>query len=240
MVVELPVAIRQEEVRRLLGYPARRGAMASIESRLRGALTDARRLVRARGLFQRLAAEDAPSVGLEPIAAESLVIGLVTIGEELETRVGELLAAGAITEALLLDAAGSAAAEEAADRLGAVVCGDDPEAAGHVSCRISPGYGRWPIASQRLLFDVLPHGEAGVELLPSMLMVPRKSISFAMWLGADARPLAGLSGCVTCELERCRYRRSGAPAPSPGAPAPSPAGPTAPSPPPRRSQRRPR
>ena len=39
------------------------------------------------------------------------------------------------------------------------------------------------------------------------MMVPRKSISFAMWLGARERPAAGLAGCIRCTLEHCRYRR---------------------------------
>ena len=61
--------------------------------------------------------------------------------------------------------------------------------------------------AQRQLFSRLPAREVGVKLQPSLLMVPRKSISFAMWLGAEARPVAGLSGCARCHLEHCRYRR---------------------------------
>jgi len=72
---------------------------------------------------------------------------------------------------------------------------------------VSPGYGSWGIHSQKALFDRLPHHRIGVDLLPTMLMTPRKSISFAMWLGADRRPLAGLSGCARCGLVECRYRK---------------------------------
>ena len=41
-----------------------------------------------------------------------------------------------------------------------------------LSCRVSPGYGDWPLAAQRLLFDLLPHAAIGVELLPSLMMRP--------------------------------------------------------------------
>jgi hypothetical protein len=113
--------------------------------------------------------------------------------------------------ALLLDAMGSAAVEEAADRLGAIITGVEvpPDYdAPAVSCRISPGYGLWPLEAQGPLFGHLPHAAIGVTLRPSLLMEPRKSISFAMWLGADARPIAGLSGCDRCLLTTCRYRRT--------------------------------
>lgn len=214
-VVSLPVSIERDEVLHFLGYPEGQKPYGRIAGLLGETLREARRLVRPRGVFELLPVSRAADLGVEALDATRLVAGLVTIGDGIESRSTELLRAGAVTEALLLDAAGSAAAEEAADRLGALIAGDNPvesqgslSPASHLSCRISPGYGKWPITSQRALFDLLPHEALGVELLPTMLMVPRKSISFAMWLGADARPIAGLSGCARCELEHCRYRRS--------------------------------
>jgi len=140
--------------------------------------------------------------------AAVLVLGLVTAGDGLERESAELARLGRSAEALLLDAAGSAAAEEAADRLCARVVGAAPalESPERVACRVSPGYGDWPLAAQPRLFDLLPHAEIGVELLPSLMMRPRKSISFAMWLDADGRPVPGLSGCGYCLLDRCAFR----------------------------------
>jgi hypothetical protein len=217
-VVELALTIDRGEVLHFLGYPEAQHPPERIESLLDEALHDARHLASGRGVWVRLPGERAAELSLEPVDATGLVVGLVTIGDRLESRASELLANGDTTSALLLDAAGSAAVEEAADRLGAIIAGhpledesrlaeEQGKRAGHVSCRISPGYGRWPIQAQEHLFELLPHSALHVSLLRSMLMVPRKSISFAMWLGADARPIAGLSGCSRCELERCRYRR---------------------------------
>jgi hypothetical protein len=205
--IALPLTIEREEVLHFLGYPAGERAPERIEALLARTLAEARRLARARGVYASLAVERAGEVGLERIDATGLVIGMVTAGDGIERRAADAMDRGAATEALLLDAAGSAAAEEAADRLGAIISGDENARPRPVSCRVSPGYAHWPLASQTALFERLPHEAIGVTLLPSMLMVPRKSISFAMWLGADARPIAGLAGCARCRLEHCRYRR---------------------------------
>ncbi len=215
-VLDIPVGIADADVLHFLGYPEGRRPPPQIEALLEASLKDARTCVAGRGSFLIVDPTDAPRVGLEPMDASALILGLVTVGGAIEARASELLGVGEATRALLIDAAGSAAAEEAADRLGALIVGDEtaliesPESnprALPVSCRISPGYGAWPLAAQRQLFSLLPARELGVELQPSLLMVPRKSISFAMWLGADARPVAGLSGCSRCHLEHCRYRR---------------------------------
>jgi hypothetical protein len=209
-VVPLTVSLRREEVLRFLGYPEQKQPGPRIASLLDEVIADARAALSPRGVFQSHPVERSHDVLLEPIEATALAVGLVTIGGAVEQRARELVASGDATRGLLMDAAGSAAVEEAADRLSALIAAEDPPASAHfgVSCRISPGYGAWPIRAQERLFDALPHARLGVSLLPSMLMSPRKSISFAMWLGAARRPLTGLSGCARCELVSCRYRRS--------------------------------
>lgn len=210
-IVEIPVAIAREDVLHFLGYPEGQLPAERVACLVDEMIEEARGIVGANGSFVRHPVGEARHVGLEPIEASALFVGLVTIGGVLESRVTRLVEQGEATRALLLDAAGSAAVEEAADRLGAVIAGtgdhvDTRLPAEHVSCRISPGYGTWPLTAQAELFGVLPHERVGVSLLPTMLMTPRKSISFAMWLGADRRPVSGLSGCARCSLVECRYR----------------------------------
>lgn len=209
MIVDLAVSIRLESILHFLGYPDERFPRAGLAARLEQARDLAVRLAVPRGTWRRLAVEEAASVGLEPLEAEALVIGLVTVGGALEEEVARALSQARDTDALLLDACADAAVEEAADRLGSELIspGSAAEDVPALSCRISPGYGRWQLQSQPALFARLPHAELGVELKSSLMMTPRKSVSFAMWLGAEGRPMAGLSGCATCALERCRYRR---------------------------------
>lgn len=213
-LIEAP--IRRENVLHFLGYPEGRSPPTWLRGSFEAALAEARSLARPRGAWVRLAPEEAPRVGLERREAAGLVVGLVTAGDAIEARARELARRGETTRALYLDAAGSAAVEEAADALSALVASDpgDGVRAG-IGCRISPGYGSWNIESQPALFSVLPHAAVGVALLPSGLMVPEKSISFALWLGAGPGP--GLpGGCAACPLERCRYRRG----PRPRVPVP--------------------
>ena len=226
-LVESSLTVARSEVLHFLGYPDGHEPRPRIADLLNECLAEARQLVRGRGVWTRLDPHEAPAIGLEPVAASGLVIGLVTAGAAIVAAASARMERGDATGALLLDACGSAAAEEAADRISAAIVaavsagvGDvggagsaaeatpvDAGRAATVSCRISPGYGRWRLTSQEALFARLPYRAIGMHLEHSLLMVPRKSVSFAMWLGADARPLAGLSGCARCELESCRYRR---------------------------------
>jgi hypothetical protein len=207
--VPLPVSVVHGEVLRLLGYPEGREPQGRIAQTIDEAIVEARGLVRARGIYLRLPAERAADAGLTPEAATSLALGLVTAGAAIEARSAGWTAQGEMVRGLALDAAGSACAEEAADRLCSVILAEGETAcdASRVSCRVSPGYGDWPLSAQSRLFALLPHAEIGVRLLPSLMMLPRKSISFAMWLGEDGLPVPGLSGCDACPLERCGFRR---------------------------------
>lgn len=208
IVSSLRLSIRETDVLHFLGYPKGRRPAKRLEPLLMDVLHEARRLAAARGAFRTFPVSSASSVGLEPERADGLVLGLVTVGAGIEQRVTELLGRGEDSRALILDAAGSAAAEEAAHRLSARIVVGKTTSSADAACRISPGYGRWPLTAQRALFARLPHEALGVSLNPSMMMVPRKSISFALWLGAQTAPRAGLSACDTCGLPRCRYRRS--------------------------------
>lgn len=209
----------EEELTAFLDYPAGREAPARIRRLFPAIIEEAAGIVDARGIAGRFAPGDAIQLGLEPVEAESLVLGIVTIGPELEARVSALAKRGEVVRGVLLDAAGSAAVEQAADRLSEAViatsgalCAGDLAAlrgghAGAIPCRWSPGYGSWPLTAQAAIFARLPHDALGVHLLPSMLMQPRKSISFAMWLGGGAEQNGATRGCARCPLDTCRYRK---------------------------------
>lgn len=210
--------LEREAVLRCLDYPADREPSGRVAALLDEVLDEARALLAARGGWCPLALDRCAEIGLSALPARGLALGLVTVGPALEARVTALQAGGALTRALILDACGSAAAEEAADLLSAHLLGElgmvlDPGApAGTPGCRLSPGYRGWGLGNQPALLAMLGADRIGVSLSPGLMMQPRKSISFAMWLGATQRPVAGLAGCRACGLRRCRYLR--APGPS--------------------------
>ncbi len=208
IVPSFRLSIPELEVLHFLGYPKGRRPPERLDSLYRASLREANQLAAARGAWRNLPVSAAADVGLPAEEADGLVIGLVTIGAGIERRVSELLGEGEAARAIFLDAVGSAAAEEAARSLSVRILRGRSATREDAACRVSPGYGHWPLTAQKALFARLPHEALGVALNPSMMMVPRKSISFALWLGALGAPRAGLSGCDTCGLPDCRYRRT--------------------------------
>lgn len=212
--VALPVEIRRADVLHFLGYRGQGIPSARVAEALGLVLQEARSRVKAQGVRVTVSPDQIAVLGLAPVPRASLALGIVTIGADLEREVSSLLSKSETTRALLLDAAGSAAAEEAADLMeGCIRAGVVTHTAGRAtgrSRRFSPGYGRWPVTAQRAVFAVLSADRIGVRLLPSCLMSPRKSVSFAVWLGPGDDPDAPLEcrsrRCADCDMTTCPYR----------------------------------
>jgi hypothetical protein len=136
----------------------------------------------------------------------SLVAVVCTIGPALEDRVTELANAGETARAAVLDAIGSAAAEEVADQSNRLICELAAPTDLTPGQRVSPGYGTWDIRDQRLLFELVGPDDIGVRLTASGMMVPRKSISYVVPL--DGKPGDADTGgrCAHCGAEDCTYR----------------------------------
>ena len=74
------------------------------------------------------------------------------------------------------------------------------------SCRASPGYGDWDVKEQKYLFELVPAERIGVTLTESSMMVPRKSVSFAVHIAQDPVRLRSEGSCRNCYMETCPYR----------------------------------
>jgi hypothetical protein len=137
--------------------------------------------------------------------ATELAVVVCTIGPALEDRMAALFAAGEPLQALALDGAGTAAVGQLAGMVGVRICDEATTRGLSVGMRASPGQEGWPITQQRVLFDLVPAGKIGVQLTPSCLMLPRKSVSFVVGLGPGLR--ADAVPCDFCsKRERCRWR----------------------------------
>lgn len=130
---------------------------------------------------------------------------LATIGPGLEEIAGELMR----TDPLLgwaLDALGSAAVEA----LSLAACNyfeaQAQRAGAQTTLPLSPGMVGWPaIQGQAQIFALLDGGEIGVSLTANSLMLPRKTLS--MVVGVGAQVTRGGRSCDYCSLsETCQYQ----------------------------------
>lgn len=139
--------------------------------------------------------------------ATQVAVAVCTIGPALEERMTALFAEGDAARAMALEGAGVAAIRQVANAVGVSIC-DAATARGlKVGMRASPGQEGWPIQQQRVLFGLIPAQDIGVRLTSSCLMLPRKSVSFAIGLGLEMR--ADSVPCDFCsKRERCNWNRA--------------------------------
>jgi hypothetical protein len=228
------VSIVQADLLRLVGYKTEQEPDDKLRALIAEATTEAEKLARPQamlGLFEEKdvpagthlsaffsSALDAGAAGGRPAGAAvsrgafgppalQVAISVCTIGPLLEERVSEYSSAGELTRGLILDAAGSVLAEAVCDYANEKICADAGGRSLYTTCRVSPGYGRWKIEEQKVIFDLLPADSIGVILTKSFMMIPRKSVSFAVRLTRERPTGQPGSPCALCGREDCEFRR---------------------------------
>jgi len=78
--------------------------------------------------------------------------------------VAELFAEEDSLSAVVLDSIGSAAVEAVANEVNYLFCCREKGAGNKVGPRASPGYGKWNLTDQNLLFSLLPADKINVQL----------------------------------------------------------------------------
>ena len=146
-----------------------------------------------------------------PLYDREIYLCVVTIGDKLEKRATEHAAAGDVLDSFVLDTLGSVYAEGAAAVAYQKFCEDARADELQVGCRISPGYGTWSLEHQKDIFALLPVEKIGVRLSPGLMMIPRKSVSFAAERSAAPLRLREGEQCDNCEMDNCRYRQNAKP-----------------------------
>lgn len=203
-----PLAIRvsRREVLRNLGYPRARAPSPQVAAAVDRLWDEASALVQPRGIHRVVEAAQAAATGM-PRPTELVGLGICTVGPALEQAEASLSQLGQVLDALILDAFGSAAAEAAADALNVLLCQEAQERGYQLPPRISPGYGRWDIRGQTELTGLLGAEAIGIRLTEGLMMVPRKSVSFAVRFEQELSPTrAAHNRCAACDLARCAFR----------------------------------
>ncbi|MBN1165341.1 MAG: hypothetical protein JXB45_12230 [Candidatus Krumholzibacteriota bacterium] len=201
------VKIAANEVIRYLenGKRASSGQIKRFQGVLDLSLDRAGVLVRPRGIYVIAPGKSLPGSSLFR-ELERMAFCVCTIGPALEKEVKRLMDRDQLLEAVILDAAGSVAAEAVASHIDGIFKEQAAAEGLKTSCRASPGYGDWDVGEQKSLFALLPAGRIGVELSPSCMMIPRKSISFAVHIDRNPVRLRSENSCENCDLDICPFR----------------------------------
>jgi hypothetical protein len=207
------------EVLRYLGYPAGATPDRVIRERVQSGIEAARGKLRPRGVYSMypIVRQTRRSLTLGDISftgpigefltgAQSVAVLVGTAGPEVLRMADEAFAAGDRITGLIYNALGSHLADAVVERIL-----DDLRqrlAPGEtLTLPYSPGYCGIPLSQQQVLFRLVDAGRIGVELLPTFIMKPLKSVSGIVGIGPKDAVTAYGNPCDKCPLETCRMRR---------------------------------
>lgn len=217
--------IPKPEVKRQLGYQEQTKSNPQIEDLITEAITEAQTIIKPRGNYLRLEniniTKDKVKLGTNQLTFKSqdvadllanqdqVVILAVTIGSALEEKVEQLFASDQLTKATILDAVGSVAVEEAANKLQEKI-EVEAEKIGlpSVTMRYSPGYGDLALNVQPQLLKLVQGQELGIAVNDSFLLIPQKSITALLGLGrseSQVQPQCDFD-CANCDYDTCIYK----------------------------------
>jgi len=141
----------------------------------------AHRLVEPRTAQRTFSATELPTFATYLPGAETIILGLCTIGSNLEEQVTELFNSDPV-EAVVLDEIGTLWVNGLGRELHNTIRTAAKAAGQQASPSYRPGIGRWPVELQSELLDHLPAPVIGVQLLDGM-MIPQKSVSMIVGIG---------------------------------------------------------
>lgn len=137
--------------------------------------------------------------------ANRVIVILATIGEELEEQVSKIWDSDMVY-ALALDGAGSASVEALANAVCLHFETQAIEEGLQASIPFSPGMVDWPVSEgQPQIFSLLGEEGSIVRLTSSYIMIPQKSLTMVMGIGAEMKDAR--RSCDFCNMRgTCRYQ----------------------------------
>ena len=133
-----------------------------------------------------------------------LLVGVITIGDFLEKKVSELFSQGEYPRALALDAVGTVAVEDFSREVRKLARQEVKEQGFKTSRHFSPGYGGWEISQQDIIFRSIPADNIGVRLTKGYMMLPQKSLSWAIGVGKEIFTSSEEdNNCENCQSKYC-------------------------------------
>lgn len=153
---------------------------------------------------------------LEEAEAHGVLLAAVGAGPELEEEAGRRWEDEKPDDYFFLEMYGSAVVEHLVTLAGARLCDWAEQQGMAVLPHASPGYADWDVAEQPRLLEILQCTRraqlpSGLEVLPSGMLRPRKSLLAVFGLTRHTehlRRLTDLVPCEDCAFGPCAYRRS--------------------------------
>lgn len=137
--------------------------------------------------------------------ATSAALFACTAGEQISSFAQKQSASGNEFLAYVLDVIGSVIADKTVEKLQEEILAIVHQSGMGITDSFSPGYCNWSVAEQQKLFALLPEKFCGIELSPSSLMHPIKSVSGIIGIGTDCKQKG--YQCEWCNDKDCIYGR---------------------------------
>jgi hypothetical protein len=136
--------------------------------------------------------------------SEKIVVFACTNGKKIEKHYESLFKKGDMLEGYICSLIGSEAAESLAELTHNFLAEQAQKHGLSVTNRFSPGYCKWNVAEQHLLFHMFPQNSTSINLNDSALMDPIKSVSGIIGIGSNVKKQE--YQCKACTEDKCHYR----------------------------------
>ncbi len=216
----LEIQLDPSGILRYLGYPEGATPEGKVAVRVYQAIDSARSVQRPRGTYALydVASSNRHSLTLSTGAtftgsigeflgnADRAAVFLATAGPEVVRLAEEATQRGDTLGGLVFDALGSELTEAAVT---CILTGLRTRLASGqaLTMRYSPGYCGISLSRQKTIFELVDAAAIGVELLPTWIMKPVKSVSGLIGMGPADSVAAYGNPCTRCLLTDCRMRR---------------------------------
>lgn len=133
--------------------------------------------------------------------SEQYALFTATIGAEFDQWFSKLKAEDDIVKLFVSNTLGSVLAESVVSCLMARLEETARQEGLSVTNNYSPGYCDWLLVEQQKIFSLLPVSETRIKLTDSSLMLPIKSVSGIVGIGANVKKRA--YSCAVCNMTNC-------------------------------------
>ena len=140
---------------------------------------------------------------------EKVICMAVTVGAAIEQEINKKFERGEYLASVLLDAAATAAVEQAADLMEKNFAAKFSKEGYKMRWRFSPGYGDWDLTAQEKLFKISGAEQIGISLTSALMLEPRKSVTAIIGLEkVSAQKISShKKDCSGCDKIDCPMRK---------------------------------